>query len=143
MGLVSKKLRQSAKGQECTFRIPGVCNHSPETTVLCHAPNEERGMGNKGDDHHAAFGCCSCHEHLDMNRLPKAEAAAYWLQGIERTHRSWVKKGLMVVPVDLQRDTPPEKVCTPARKPKSSLPSGNGWGKGKRKLPSRPMRHGA
>jgi len=32
----SNAIRMSAKGEECTFQIVGVCNHNPETTVLCH-----------------------------------------------------------------------------------------------------------
>ena len=30
------KLRKSAKGQLCLVRLPGVCNHNAETTVLAH-----------------------------------------------------------------------------------------------------------
>ncbi|EIC2853121.1 DUF1364 domain-containing protein, partial [Escherichia coli] len=29
-------LRKAAKGQMCTVRIPGYCNHNPETSVLAH-----------------------------------------------------------------------------------------------------------
>ncbi|EIZ8685769.1 DUF1364 family protein, partial [Shigella sonnei] len=27
-------LRKAARGQMCTVRIPGYCNHDPETSVL-------------------------------------------------------------------------------------------------------------
>ena len=36
MKVVSKKIRNSARGQDCALRIPGVCNFNPETTVLAH-----------------------------------------------------------------------------------------------------------
>ncbi|ECK2143415.1 DUF1364 domain-containing protein, partial [Salmonella enterica subsp. enterica serovar Enteritidis] len=29
-------LRKAARGRECQVRIPGYCNHNPETTVLAH-----------------------------------------------------------------------------------------------------------
>ncbi len=29
-------LRKAAKGQMCQIRIPGYCNHNPETSVLAH-----------------------------------------------------------------------------------------------------------
>ncbi|BBI46989.1 hypothetical protein KPSA1B_105772 [Pseudomonas syringae pv. actinidiae] len=38
MRMTSKKLRASAKGQDCTVRIPAICNYNPETTVLAHLP---------------------------------------------------------------------------------------------------------
>lgn len=28
------KLRESARGQDCLVRLPGVCNRNPETVVL-------------------------------------------------------------------------------------------------------------
>ena len=60
------KLRQSAKGQTCTFRIPGVCNNDPATVCLCHAPHPEKGMGFKSKtDWWAAYGCSSCHDEMD------------------------------------------------------------------------------
>ncbi|MGB9149942.1 MAG: nuclease domain-containing protein, partial [Burkholderiales bacterium] len=31
-----KKLRQSARNQDCTLRFFTVCNYDPETTVLAH-----------------------------------------------------------------------------------------------------------
>ena len=29
-------LRKAARSRACTVRIPGVCNHNPETSVLAH-----------------------------------------------------------------------------------------------------------
>lgn len=63
----SQKLRDSARGQECTFNIPSVCNYNTETTVLCHLPDESGTgtMGGKSDDWCAAFGCSNCHDVID------------------------------------------------------------------------------
>ena len=34
-------LRKAAKGQMCQIRIPGSCNHNPETSVLAHCTDAE------------------------------------------------------------------------------------------------------
>lgn len=103
MGIVSTKLRNSARGQDCRFRIPGVCNGNPETVVLCHAPSEFKGMGQKGHDYHASFGCCDCHEALDNHRLHRVDEAEAWLRGMMRTQSWWVANGFIVVPEDVSR----------------------------------------
>ena len=30
------KITQSARGERCQIRFPGICNHDPETTVFAH-----------------------------------------------------------------------------------------------------------
>jgi hypothetical protein len=53
-------IRKSAKGKDCTFRIVGVCNWNPETTVWCHS-NESvdgKGAGLKARDEEGAYGSC-------------------------------------------------------------------------------------
>lgn len=114
MGLVSQKLRDSARGQQCTFQIPDICNRNPETTVLCHAPSEVKGMGNKGDDHFAAFGCLECHTALDQYRVTNREF--YWLRGIRRTQAKWVEMGLMAFPETTTRAQSNSKIM-PRRHP--------------------------
>lgn len=56
-------------------RLPGVCNHNPETTVLAHVRLAGvSGMGMKADDLLGAWACSSCHDaidrrgHLDLDR---------------------------------------------------------------------------
>jgi len=60
-------LRQEARGRECQIRVPGVCNHNPETTVLCHihVPSLSGGMGKKSHDVFASYGCSACHDFVD------------------------------------------------------------------------------
>lgn len=135
MGIISSKLRQSARGRECTFRIPGICNGDPETTVLCHAPSGTGGMGTKGHDFLAAFGCSACHEALDRKQIiPDFNSSYYWLQGIMETWTVWALEGLIEVPSFNASE--PEKVKRkPGRKanlPKRKIPNG-------RKLQSRPF----
>jgi hypothetical protein len=98
MGLVSPKLRASARGEDCTFQIPGVCNRNPETVVLCHIADERKGLGNKSDDYSAAFGCSSCHEAIDQHRLSAEDELFFKLRGMQRTWRRWVETGLIKLP---------------------------------------------
>lgn len=125
MGLISTKLRNSAKGQECTFQIPGVCCHDPERTVLCHIRDEKKGLGNKADDWSAAFGCDRCHEAIDHHKLPIDQERFYVLRALQRTWRNWIERGLIVLPIDMGKaKTRPKK--------KTQWPT--------RKIPTRPLR---
>jgi hypothetical protein len=118
MGIISNKLRASARGQQCTFEIVGICNHDPETTVLCHLPSDVKGMGNKSDDFHAAFGCANCHQAIDLHWLPREEELYYILRGLQRTMRYWIERGLVVIPGNLTPKVAPKTSKTmPPRKP--------------------------
>ena len=95
----SKKLRDSARGQECTFQIPGVCNYDTSTVVLCHLPSKHNtGMGMKCPDYIAAFGCSSCHDHIDQNRLTELEKCQISRKAMESTWKVWVEMGLLSFP---------------------------------------------
>jgi hypothetical protein len=95
-------IRKSAKGQECTIRLPGVCNYDISTTVLCHS-NElaaGKGMGLKAPDTNAAYGCSACHNVVD-GRAPRPADMSHELMlamfqaGIEQTQRILKRKGLV------------------------------------------------
>ena len=92
----SKKLRDSARGQECKIRIPGVCNFNPETTVLCHLNGA--GSGTKHSDLMAAFGCCDCHAAIDRRiktQYSPNELELMHLQGVTRTQQFWLDNDLV------------------------------------------------
>lgn len=92
----SKKLRESARGQDCSIRIPGVCNHNPETTVLSHINGG--GMGTKTSDIHAAFCCSNCHDAVDYRvktQYSRDEIELMHRQGVQRTVDYWLDNGLV------------------------------------------------
>ena len=91
-----EKLRKSARGQTCTFQIPDICNHNPETTVLCHIDSEYKGMGIKSPDYIACFGCSACHTHIDSHQLPEIDRLYYTMRGLHRTLRYWFDNGILV-----------------------------------------------
>jgi hypothetical protein len=95
-------IRKAAQGQDCTLRIPGVCNYNPETTVLCHSPylSSGRGMGLKAPDTEACFGCSSCHDHLDKRVPWRSWMTDFLMEGAfirarNATHEILKKKGLL------------------------------------------------
>ena len=89
-------LRKTARGQECMIRIPGVCNHNPETTVLAHLPSLS--IGAKAIDIHASFACSDCHNEVDRRTTVihnKTVARRYHLDGVIRTQEWWVREGYL------------------------------------------------
>lgn len=97
----SSPIRKSAKGEECTIRLPNVCNFDPATTVLCHSNKlaDGKGMGLKAPDTHAAYGCSACHDVVDGRApipswLTKELVDALFEEGIAHTQRIVKRKGL-------------------------------------------------
>jgi hypothetical protein len=109
MGIVSSRLRASAKGQPCALAIPGVCSHDPEQTVLCHLPSEVKGAGNKSDDFFAVLGCSPCHICVDNHRLKREDELYFTLRALARTWRFWVTSGLISVAENTPRPKPLSK----------------------------------
>ena len=59
-------LRRAARNRTCTFRIPGVCNGDPETTVGAHLRMFcIAGAAMKPDDLFMVDACSDCHAHQE------------------------------------------------------------------------------
>ena len=83
-------LRKEAQGRECMVRIPGVCNHNPETTVLAHINLPGiGGMGMKAPDLLATWACSACHDVID-GRVPVPQID-HWADGLQ----VWAYEGVM------------------------------------------------
>lgn len=95
----SNALRQSAKGEDCTLQVAGVCQNDTATVVLCHLnlDSGSRGRGYKTDDFSAAFGCGPCHAAMDSNELSEEDWLFYATRGLVRTLRRWIDMGLVTV----------------------------------------------
>ena len=100
-GKVKRAIRDSARGEECTVRLVGVCNHDPETTVWSHYPGHAgaRGMGTKSLDLAGCYACSACHDVVDGRiRYLGLDAQALRLAWHEAHLRSLVRlaqKGLL------------------------------------------------
>lgn len=97
MGVIkSKKLRDSAKGEQCTFNIVGICNYDTETTVLCHLPSDIAGY--KSTDISSGYGCSSCHHVIDhRNLLSKEHYEFYCRRAQVRTLTRMEERGLITI----------------------------------------------
>jgi hypothetical protein len=93
--LRSKKLRNSARGQDCTMQVVGVCNFNSETTVLAHLDSENKGTAYKSSDLFAVYACSDCHSWLDQHKGNKEDRLFYSLRALDRTHRIMTNTGLI------------------------------------------------
>ena len=90
-------IRASAKGEDCTLNIAGVCNYDSSTVVLCHFPSEWSGKGIKSPDYVAGYGCYACHQELDGHNLSDKDRDFYMRRSTYRTHARLIEKGLMTI----------------------------------------------
>ncbi|CAH7222983.1 DUF1364 domain-containing protein [Vibrio crassostreae] len=88
----SNKIRNSAKGKDCTLRLIGVCNFDSETTVLAHV-GYDGGMATKCGDNMAVFACSDCHTEID--KTGREEYAADKLRAIEETQQDHIDSNLL------------------------------------------------
>lgn len=92
-------LRKAARGRECQIRIPGICNHNDETSVLAHVRLAGTcGTGIKPPDFLGAIACSHCHDAVD-GRMKTAyshdELKLMHAEGVMRTLVLWIKEGLV------------------------------------------------
>jgi len=83
-----KALRESARGQTCQVRLPGVCCGDPDKVILAHLPGA--GWALKSLNIHAAFCCSDCHLVVDA-----PEHRQDFLEGMVRTQVIWCEMGLL------------------------------------------------
>ena len=94
------KITESARGENCTVRLPNVCNGNPETTVLAHINGIRfgHGVGHKASDIHGAYCCSSCHDVLDgrlRSNFDKDFVKLAHYEGLIETQLKLIKKGLI------------------------------------------------
>lgn len=94
----SKKILESAKGQSCTVRLPGICNFNEETTIPAHLGGG--GMGTKRDDLFIAYCCSSCHWVIDghgQSSFTAEELAIYQYEAVFETQKILLDAGLIKI----------------------------------------------
>lgn len=94
----SNAIRSSARGEQCTVQIVGVCDCSTTTTVLAHLPSEI--AHSKSTDMCAVYACHACHDAIDR-RVTNAEFELcrwfYLLRALVRTNTRLLERGLITV----------------------------------------------
>lgn len=98
---VNQKIRDSARGEECTVRIVGVCTFDPEKTIWSHAPLKAAGKGGqiKALDLCGAYCCTACDAVVDgqlkVPGVSRAQALEDWFMGHMRSLVRLRQKGLV------------------------------------------------
>jgi len=100
VGVVSK-IRKSARGQDCQLRFPSICNHNPETVVLCHINTPFKGWSLKSPDLFGVYGCYECHKVLDgqntSHEFTPEEVKIWAFEGMIRTQKILMDEGLIKI----------------------------------------------
>lgn len=96
------KIRESARNEDCTVRLPGVCKWSPEYTVWSHAPWAAGGKGRaiKAIDLCGCYACTACDAVIDRQaKAPEGwsrqEVELAWFMGHLRSLVILSEKGLV------------------------------------------------
>jgi len=98
MTVRSNKIRNSAKGEDCQVRLPGICNFNAETTVFAHV-GKGGGMASKVSDIHGAYCCSACHDEIDRRTriMDKETAELFAWHGVQRTQEILCAMELIIV----------------------------------------------
>ena len=90
------KIRESAQDTPCQMRLPGICNHNPETVVWAHANGSAagKGIGMKSHDLLGAYACSACHDVIDR-RVPLP--VAYSREMVELAFHEGHQRSLVIL----------------------------------------------
>ncbi len=96
---MTDKYTKSAKGQKCQVRLPGICNHNPETVIFAHLNGA--GLAMKAMPIHGSYCCSNCHDVVDgrdykaLQDIGMHRLKLYLLEGVIRTQEIMVKEGVL------------------------------------------------
>lgn len=99
---MTDKITESARGEECQIRYPGICNRNRETTIWAHsnALGAGRGIAYKSLSLCGSYACSACHDCYD-GRIPRPkhwtadDVRLMFYQGHERSLVVLASKGLI------------------------------------------------
>jgi hypothetical protein len=100
-GRKRQDIRDSARGEECTVRIAGICRGGTEHTIWSHAPLGAAGKGRsiKSLDLAGAYCCTACDAALDQAQRPpgmsREQVLLDWFFGHMRSLVRLAQKGLL------------------------------------------------
>ena len=89
---MSKKIRNSAKGEDCSLRVSRECRDG-ETVVFAHLNSNYRGVGIKSPDIFGVYSCYWCHLLLDSNRVDYKDQ----LRALQETQMKLLDKELISI----------------------------------------------
>ncbi len=89
MGRRQSAITRSARGEECTLRVPLICNWDSSTTVWAHIKRPWQGGTVKPNDEDGVYACSACHNALDGrdNRIGRELMDTYLVDAMLRTQK--------------------------------------------------------
>lgn len=100
-----RRIRESARGEQCQVRYVGICSHDPAKTIWSHARwgaqlgEGGRGMSTKASDILGAYACTACDAAYDQmtgaGDMTRAELDLDWMMGLLRSIVMLEKKGIV------------------------------------------------
>jgi hypothetical protein len=114
-------IRRSAKGEDCTLRLPGICKPEPGNVVWAHSNDSRhgKGFGLKADDQFGCYACYWCHRVLDGQaprpaRLSEADLEQAFERAMRESREILRRKKLLEPPhVDKDATTEPAHLGNP------------------------------
>ena len=101
-GKKRQAIRDSARGEACTVRLPGICANDPDATIWSHARWLDAGKGGstKALDLAGAYACTACDATYDGQRKPppgytREDVDRDWCMGHFRSLLRLAQKGLL------------------------------------------------
>lgn len=95
--MTQDRITKLARGRDCLVRLPDVCNHNPDTTVLAHFRLAGlNGMSMKPPSLVGAWACSACHDAIDRRSHPDLERDYVRLahaEGVMRTISTLLAEG--------------------------------------------------
>lgn len=95
------KVTESARFEDCTVRIPGICTFDPSQTIWSHARSSRAGKGRgiKAIDLAGAYACTACDAVYDGQRprpagMTKEQVDLDWFGGHLESLVKLTEKGL-------------------------------------------------
>ena len=87
-------LRKEARGRACQIRLPGICNHDPETVHLAHLRMAGiTGVGMKAPDALGAWACSNCAKATENGYTEDESQVIAFHEGMARTQYQLIKEG--------------------------------------------------
>ncbi len=88
-------LRNHARNKPCMVRLPGICSHNVQETVLAHVRLAGvTGVGMKAPDILGAWCCYSCHEATEKEKKDDWVQRCF-LEGVIKTQNELIAAGLL------------------------------------------------
>jgi len=88
----SKKIRRSARGEDCSLRASPYCVDD-DTVVFAHLNSGFRGVGIKSPDLFGVYACYECHQLLDASRVSYQDQ----MRALQETQMKLFNKDLITV----------------------------------------------